>query len=61
MINLVLELVICIGMAAVIAISSPYLAIIYPFLVPVLFMLQKSYLRTSKQLCLLDLEAKSPM
>lgn len=61
MINLVLELVICIGMAAVIAISSPYLAIIYPFLVLVLFMLQKSYLRTSKQLCLLDLEAKSPM
>lgn len=61
MINLVLEVAICIGMAAVIATSSPYLAITYPFMVLVLLMLQKFYLRTSKQLRILDLEAKSPI
>lgn len=61
MVNVVLEVAICIGMAAVIATSSPYLAITYPFLVLILFALQRFYLRTSKQLRLLDLEAKSPL
>ncbi|KUI53479.1 Canalicular multispecific organic anion transporter 1 [Cytospora mali] len=59
--NLTLNIAICIGMAAVIATSSPYLAISYPFLVLVLWMIQKFYLRTSRQLRLLDLEAKSPL
>lgn len=61
MINVVLEVAICIGMGAVIATSSPYLAIAYPFLGVILFALQRFYLRTSKQLRMLDLEAKSPM
>ncbi|KUI69854.1 Multidrug resistance-associated protein 1 [Cytospora mali] len=59
--NLTLNVAISIGMAAVIAISSPYLAISYPFLVLVLWTIQKFYLRTSRQLRLLDLEAKSPL
>ncbi|KAK3685219.1 P-loop containing nucleoside triphosphate hydrolase protein [Podospora appendiculata] len=49
------------GNAAVIAASSPYLAISYPFLGVVLFWIQKFYLRTSRQIRLLDLEAKSPL
>lgn len=47
--------------AAVIATSSPYLAITYPFIGAVFFGIQKFYLRTSRQLRLLDLEAKSPL
>ncbi|KJR86312.1 ABC transporter [Sporothrix schenckii 1099-18] len=47
--------------AAVIATSSPYLAICYPFIGGIFFGIQKFYLRTSRQLRLLDLEAKSPL
>lgn len=49
------------GQAAVMLTSSPYLAISYPFLAALLYVLQKFYLRTSRQLRLLDLEAKSPL
>ncbi|KAF5686479.1 multidrug resistance-associated 1, partial [Fusarium globosum] len=42
-------------------ISSAYLAISYPFLAVILYSVQKFYLRTSRQLRLLDLEAKSPL
>ncbi len=51
----------CVGMAVVIAISAPYIAITYPVLVLVLYGLQRFYLRTSRQVRLLDLEAKSPL
>ncbi|PVH82064.1 P-loop containing nucleoside triphosphate hydrolase protein [Cadophora sp. DSE1049] len=51
----------CIGVAAVIATSSPYLIITYPLLVAILWGIQKFYLRTSRQIRLLDLEAKSPL
>ncbi|SPN96674.1 related to multidrug resistance protein [Cephalotrichum gorgonifer] len=50
-----------IGMAFVIATATPYLAIGYVVLGAVLYMLQKFYLRTSRQIRLLDLEAKSPL
>ncbi|KAI1855105.1 hypothetical protein JX265_012293 [Neoarthrinium moseri] len=59
--NLALDICNALGMAAVIASSSPYLAITYPFLFVVLYGIQKFYLRTSRQLRLLDLEAKSPL
>ena len=49
------------GMAAVIAASSPYLVVTFPFLLGILFGIQKFYLRTSRQIRLLDLEAKSPL
>ncbi len=61
LVNLILSLTAVLGMAAVIATSSPYLAISYPFLVAVLYLLQKFYPRTSRQLRLMDLEAKSPL
>ncbi|RAK90695.1 ABC transporter [Aspergillus costaricaensis CBS 115574] len=50
-----------IGQAAVMLTSSVYLAISYPILGALLYFVQKYYLRTSRQLRLLDLEAKSPL
>lgn len=59
--NLACDIANALGMAAVIATSSPYLAISYPFIFVILYIIQKFYLRTSRQLRLLDLEAKSPL
>lgn len=42
-------------------VSSGYMALCLPFLVVALFYLQKFYLQTSRQMRLLDLEAKSPL
>ncbi|WYZ35872.1 hypothetical protein EsH8_X_000519 [Colletotrichum jinshuiense] len=50
---------ICMG--AVIAVASPYTAISYPFMIGFCWIIQKFYLRTSRQLRLLDLESKSPL
>ncbi|KAI1733387.1 ABC transporter [Xylaria scruposa] len=50
-----------VGMAIVITLASPYIAIGYPPLLAMLYGVQKLYLRTSRQLRLLDLEAKSPL
>lgn len=61
MVSMMLQLTICIGKAAVVAASSPYLVISYPFLLAILYVIQRFYLRTSRQLRLLDLEAKSPL
>jgi ABC-type multidrug transport system fused ATPase/permease subunit len=61
LVNLALEFFVAIGMAVVIATTSPYIAITYPVLIVVLYYLQKFYLRTSRQIRLLDLEAKSPL
>jgi ABC-type multidrug transport system fused ATPase/permease subunit len=61
LINLGLDIFIAFGMAAIIATSSPWVVICYPFLIGALFGIQKFYLRTSRQLRLLDLEAKSPL
>lgn len=61
LVNLALYSFSCVAMAAVIATSSLYLAISYPFLLALLYGIQKFYLRTSRQMRLLDLEAKSPL
>ncbi|KAK1590443.1 ABC transporter [Colletotrichum navitas] len=50
-----------IAMGVVIAVGSPYMAVSYPFLVAFCWIIQKFYLRTSRQLRLLDLESKSPL
>ncbi|KAI0802868.1 P-loop containing nucleoside triphosphate hydrolase protein [Xylaria sp. FL0064] len=50
-----------IGQAAVMLTSSAYLAISYPFIGVLLYVVQRFYLRTSRQLRLLDLESKSPL
>ncbi|KAH8896245.1 ABC transporter [Thozetella sp. PMI_491] len=61
LLNTFIYVVILIGNFFVAAIASPYLAISYPFLLGLLYILQVFYLRTSRQLRLLDLEAKSPL
>ncbi|KAH6867400.1 putative ABC multidrug transporter [Thelonectria olida] len=50
-----------VGQAAVMVTSSTYLAISYPFLAALLYAVQRFYLRTSRQLRLLNLESKSPL
>ncbi|RFU76622.1 abc transporter [Trichoderma arundinaceum] len=59
--NATVEFFISIGMAVVVATASPYIAISYPFFAAMLWVIQKFYLPTSRQLRLLDLEAKSPL
>ncbi|KAI3390389.1 hypothetical protein diail_9824 [Diaporthe ilicicola] len=44
-----------------IAVAAPYVAIAYPFLIACLYLVQSFYLRTSRQLRFLDLEARSPL
>ncbi|POS73509.1 hypothetical protein DHEL01_v208095 [Diaporthe helianthi] len=60
-IDMDLQLSQAIGQAAVMLTSSAYLAISYPFIAIFLYAVQKFYLRTSRQLRLLDLETKSPL
>ncbi|CAI6089328.1 unnamed protein product [Clonostachys chloroleuca] len=59
------DLVICIeisyAMAIIIATASSYAALSYPFLGALLYLLQRMYLKTSRQLRFLDLETKSPI
>ncbi|KAJ8114351.1 hypothetical protein OPT61_g3746 [Boeremia exigua] len=50
-----------IGSGIVVALASPYLAASYPLLIVIGYCVQMFYLRTSRQLRLLDLEAKSPL
>ncbi|KAI1735611.1 putative ABC multidrug transporter [Xylaria scruposa] len=61
LLNTIVDVFVSIGQAAVIASSAPYLAVSYPFIGVLMYVLQKFYLRTSRQLRLLDLEAKSPL
>ncbi|KAJ3492561.1 hypothetical protein NLG97_g5309 [Lecanicillium saksenae] len=60
-INTGAALAVLLGNFFVVATASPYLIISYPFILALLFSLQMFYLRTSRQLRLLDLEAKSPL
>jgi ATP-binding cassette, subfamily C (CFTR/MRP), member 1 len=50
-----------IAQAGLIATGSTYMVITIPFLIIGLYLLQHVYLRTSRQLRFLDLEAKSPL
>ncbi|TVY47392.1 ABC transporter [Lachnellula occidentalis] len=59
--NLASFTLISFGQAIVIAVASPYLAISFPIIVGAIYMIQKFYLRTSRQLRSLELEAKSPL
>lgn len=56
-----LEAIGTVGQVALTCVASGWLAIAIPGLLGILFLLQKFYLRTSRQMRLLDLEAKSPM
>ncbi|KAL8747798.1 MAG: hypothetical protein Q9190_000370 [Brigantiaea leucoxantha] len=51
----------CVAQVVLIGVSSSYAAISFPLLFIALYLIQKFYLRTSRQLRFLDLEAKSPL
>lgn len=53
--------VLCIAEMILIAAGSYYTAVAFPFLFVALWAVQHTYLRTSRQLRFLDLEAKSPL
>ncbi|RGP66062.1 hypothetical protein FSPOR_6888 [Fusarium sporotrichioides] len=53
--------VLCIAEMILIAVGSHYTAIAFPFLLATLWVVQHAYLRTSRQLRFMDLEAKSPL
>ncbi|KAI9148100.1 putative ABC multidrug transporter [Paramyrothecium foliicola] len=59
--NTLLSAAIALGAAVILVTSSPYMAVSYPFLAVLMWVVQRFYLRTSRQLRLLDLEAKSPL
>ncbi|KAI9150479.1 ABC multidrug transporter B [Paramyrothecium foliicola] len=53
--------VLCIATMILLAVSSWYTAVAFPFVIAVLWAVQRIYLRTSRQLRFMDLEAKSPL
>ncbi|KAF5027367.1 hypothetical protein F66182_527 [Fusarium sp. NRRL 66182] len=59
--NLILSILLALGQAVLITVASPFVAISFPPIVAVLYLVQWFYLRTSRQLRFLDLEAKSPL
>lgn len=61
LLNATVELTIAIGMCVVVASASPYIAASYPLFAALMWSVQKLYLPTSRQLRLLDLEAKAPL
>jgi len=60
-INTVATFFLCLAQMALIGVGSKYAAISFPFVLGILFLIQKLYLRTSRQLRFLDLEAKAPL
>jgi ATP-binding cassette, subfamily C (CFTR/MRP), member 1 len=51
----------CLAQILILAIYAKFLAVTGPFVVSLVFVLQKFYLRTSRQMRLLDIEAKAPL
>lgn len=61
LLNTAANTLVAIAQAIMLLPASYWLAVTYPFLVGTLYSVQKYYLRTSRQLRFLDLEAKSPL
>lgn len=59
--NVFATFMMCIAQMALIAVAAPYAAISFPVVGVAVYFIQKFYLRTSRQLRFLDLEAKSPL
>ena len=59
--NFFAAFILCIAQIILIGVSSVYAAISFPIWFVALYFVQKFYLRTSRQLRFLDLEAKSPL
>jgi ATP-binding cassette subfamily C (CFTR/MRP) protein 1 len=50
-----------VAMTAIIIVATPFIAATLPILAPVFWIIQNIYLRTGKQLRIMDLEAKAPL
>lgn len=61
LLNLTFSAFIVVGQIILIVVSSPWLGLTLPVILIVFYTVQKFYLRTSRQLRLLDLETKSPL
>ncbi|EZF31198.1 hypothetical protein H101_05181 [Trichophyton interdigitale H6] len=61
LLNWLLTVFLALGQVILIIIASPWVGFAFIAIVPVLYMMQNFYLRTSRQLRLLELEAKSPL
>ncbi|EEA22217.1 hypothetical protein TMatcc_008346 [Talaromyces marneffei ATCC 18224] len=59
--NTIATLILCIAQTTLIGVASPYTAISFPIVLIALYFIQKYYLRTSRQLRFMDLEAKAPL
>ena len=59
--NTVATLVLCIAQMALIGVESTYAAISFPIVTVAVYIIQRFYLKTSRQIRYLDLEAKSPL
>lgn len=59
--NFVAAFILCLAQIILIGVSSIYAAISFPVCFLFVYLIQKFYLRTSRQLRFLDLEAKSPL
>ena len=53
--------ILCIAQMILIGVGSIYAAVSFPIVLLLLYFIQKIYLRTSRQLRLMDLEAKAPL
>lgn len=59
--NVFAAFILCLAQIILIGVSSTYAAVSFPIWFVALYFIQKFYLRTSRQLRFLDLEAKSPL
>ncbi|CAG8957988.1 hypothetical protein HYFRA_00000331 [Hymenoscyphus fraxineus] len=59
--NTFATLILCLAQIIIIGVSSIYAPISFPIILGLLYLIQRVYLRTSRQIRLLDLEAKSPL
>jgi ABC-type multidrug transport system fused ATPase/permease subunit len=60
-INVVATGFLCLAQIILVGVAASYAAISFPFLFFFLYLIQRVYLRTSRQLRLLDIEAKAPL
>ncbi|RAK78057.1 putative ABC multidrug transporter [Aspergillus fijiensis CBS 313.89] len=61
LIGTMMALVLCIGELVVVVYSSHYVAATVPFLIGLLYLVQTFYLKTSRQLRILEIEARAPL
>ncbi|KAK6335782.1 hypothetical protein TWF730_003159 [Orbilia blumenaviensis] len=61
LINCTESALLVVGLLAITLVATPWIALTIPFLAASFYYLQRFYLRTSRQMRLLDIEAKSPL